>query len=371
MKWSLYLGKVAGIKLFIHWTFLILVAWVFISYYRMGFSFAEAMVGFAFVLTIFACVILHELGHALVARRYKIVTRNITILPIGGMANMERMPEKPAHELWVAIAGPLVNVVLAGIIYAYLKLSGTMPSLEELTATEEEQAVVFSGANFIFNLLFVNVLLFSFNLIPAFPMDGGRILRALLSFTMDRSKATQIAARIGQLLAIGFVFAGFFYSFWLIFIGIFIFLGAGGEASYEATKSILSGYRVGDVLMTKYSTLEPNDPLAKAVNILLDGQDQEFIVAEANEVKGVLTRKNIIQGLHEFGREGKVGQVMQTEFIHLAPEMELKEAFQLMMGIRSQIGPVSEQGRIVGVLDLENINELLLINQALKDNDRL
>ena len=128
MRGSLKLGRIAGIGVFVHWTFLILVAWIFISYYRMGYGMVEALIGFGFVLMVFVCVILHELGHALTARRYNIVTRNITILPIGGMANMERMPEKPGQELWVAIAGPLVNVALAIILYIYLKASGTMPA---------------------------------------------------------------------------------------------------------------------------------------------------------------------------------------------------------------------------------------------------
>jgi len=368
MKWSLYIGRISGIKLYIHWTFLILVAWIFIMYFRMGHGMKEALLGLGFVLTIFVCVILHELGHAFAARRYKIVTRNITILPIGGLANMERLPEKPARELWVAIAGPLVNMVLAILLYSILKLTGGMPNLADLEAAGEGgEQVLMGGGGFLFNLMFVNILLFAFNLIPAFPMDGGRMLRAILSFKMDRVKATRIAATIGQFLAILFVFAGLFYDFWLIFIGIFIFLGAGGEAAYEATKNILSGYSVRDVMMTKFTILSPEDPFSKVVHHLLDTQEQEFVIAEGHYIHGILTRKNLIKGLHDHGGGGNVAQAMQTEFLTFQPDMDLKEAFQQLMASDCAVAPVVNEGELMGIVDKENINELLMVRQALQN----
>jgi len=368
MKWSLYIGRISGIKLYIHWTFLILVAWVFMVYFRMGYGIKEALFGMVFVLAIFGCVILHELGHALAARRYKIVTKNITILPIGGLANMERLPEKPSRELWVAIAGPLVNLVIAAGIYIYLKVSGGMPSMEELKAAQEEGGqVMMGGGGFLFNLFVINIILSVFNLIPAFPMDGGRVLRALLSFRLDRVRATRIAASIGQLLAILFVFAGLFFNFWLIFIGVFIFLGAGGEAAYETTKGILSGYSVRDVMMTKYSVLSPDDPFSKVVQILLDTQEQEFVVAEGHFIHGILTRKNLIKGLHDHGGNGTISIAMQSDFITFSPDMDLKEAFQQLMASTCAVAPVVQDGELLGIVDKENINELLMVRQALSN----
>ena len=237
MKWSLNLGKVAGIKLTVHWTFIILIGWVFFMHYRMGHDMQQALIGVVFILALFVCVTLHELGHALTAKRFNIITQSITLLPIGGLAKMEKMPEKPIQELWVAIAGPLVNVVIAILLYVYLTISNSIPPLIDI------EHMQLQGTGFWFNLLIANVILALFNLIPAFPMDGGRVLRAILAFKLDRGKATKIAATIGQLLAISFVFFGFFSNIWLVFIGIFIYLGAGAEATFEATKSILTGHQ--------------------------------------------------------------------------------------------------------------------------------
>jgi Zn-dependent protease/predicted transcriptional regulator len=311
-------------------------------------------------------VILHEFGHALTARKFNIGTKSITILPIGGVASIERMPENPSQELWVAIMGPVVNVVIAMVLYLLLKVSGNIPETREFIELQQTQGSMNLGDYFLFNLMIVNIALVAFNLIPAFPMDGGRVLRALLSYGMDRSKATNVAARVGQFLAILFVFAGFYTNFWLVFIGIFIFLGAGGEATFEATKSILSGYRVRDVLMTKYTVLAPGDTLARAVQALLDGQEKEFLVGENEVISGVLTHNSIIKGLNEFGKDAPVSNIMRTDFITLQPDMELQEVYQRMMTDGYSVGPVYEESRLIGIVDRENINELVLVSKALE-----
>ena len=366
MKWTLYLGRIAGIKLFMHWTFIILIGWIFLMHFRMGHSIQDGLVGVGFILTIFGCVILHELGHALTARKFNIGTKSITILPIGGLASIERMPEKPRQELWVAIMGPVVNVIIALVLFLFLNLTGRVPTLEELTAMQEDQSSLIVGGYFLFNLMIVNIALVAFNMIPAFPMDGGRVLRALLSYRMDRAKATNIAARVGQFLAIVFVFAGFYTNFWLVFIGIFIFLGAGGEASYEATKSILADYKVRDVLMTQYTVLSPQDTLNQAVTALLDGQEKEFLVSEGGTVQGILTRNTIIKGLNEMGRDAPVSRVMRRDFITLNPDMELQEVYHKMLTNGCSVSPVYEGTQLIGVIDRENINELVLVDKALK-----
>ena len=363
MKWTLYLGKVAGIRMFIHWTFIILVVWIFLMHFRMNQSIEDGLLGVAFILIIFACVILHEFGHALTARKFNIGTKSITILPIGGVASIERMPEKPTQELLVAIMGPAVNVVIAVVLYLILKLTGNIPNTQQLM---EQQGSLNLRDSFTFNLMLVNVALVAFNLIPAFPMDGGRVLRALLSYRMERSKATNVAARVGQFLAIVFVFAGFYTNFWLVFIGIFIFLGAGGEATYEATKSVLADYRVRDVLMTKYTVLSPGDTMAQAVKALLDGQEKEFLVGDNETITGVLTRDSIIKGLNELGKDAPVSDVMRKDFINLQPDMELQEVYHRMMTNGCSVGPVYEGSRLIGIVDRENINELVLVNKALK-----
>ncbi len=359
MKWSWYMGKVGGVKLFVHWTFVLLVAWVFMMYYRMGNSVSDGLRGVLFILALFACVTLHELGHALAARRYRIVTRRITLLPIGGVAQMEKLPEKPMQEFLVAVAGPLVNVVLAAGLYGYLRMSGRLPTPDEIAAMQQGPP-----QNLVFNLLLANGMLAAFNLLPAFPMDGGRMARALLSLRMSRARATRIAASLGQLLAVAFVLLGLWGNIWLAFIGIFIFLSAGAEADYESARSLLAGYRVRDILMTRYFTLGATDNLDRAVERLLEGQETEFLVMEGDRVAGVLTRNDIIRGLSRFGRESTVDRVMQRDVPAFGPDTDLQEAFGTMTMKRVSIAPVLHDGRLIGTIDRDNISEFLLVRKA-------
>lgn len=360
MKWSLNLGKIAGIRLSVHWTFIILIIWIFIMHYNMGNGMMPALMGVVFILALFVCVTLHELGHAITAGRFNIVTKSITLLPIGGLAQMERMPEKPVQELLVAIAGPLVNVAIAILLFIYLQLSDGIQ-----LPLQMEQLQDLSGSGFWLNLFFANMVLAVFNLVPAFPMDGGRILRALLAFRFDRGKATKIAAGIGQMLAIAFVFLGFFSNIWLIFIGVFIYLGAEAEASFEVTKSALKPHTVRDVLMKNYSPVSPDESLQKVVNLLLDGQEQEFVVVENQVVTGVLTRKDLIKGLSEKGKNVPVSEVMQKDFLSLAPEEPLAEVFQQMILKNISVAPVIENGNMIGIVNRENIDELIMVKSAL------
>ena len=270
---------------------------------------------------------------------------------------MEKIPEKPMQELWVAIAGPMVNLALALLLFIYLSATSGFPSIETLK--------VLDASNFLFGLFTANIVLAVFNLIPAFPMDGGRVLRALLAFKFERAKATRIAANVGQLLAIGFVFLGFFSNIWLVFIGVFIYVGAESEAGYEETKSALSGYAVKDALMRRFTRLHPTDPLRKAVDALLDGQEREFIVAEGDAVKGILTRNRLIQGLADYGDSSPVSNAMRSDFVTLRPDMALEKIYHEMLSAGCEVAPVYEAGVLLGIVDKENIEELLLVRKAL------
>lgn len=358
MKGSIYIGKISRIKLFIHWTFIILIGWIFLMHFRMGHGSQQALGGIAFLLALFVCVTLHELGHALAARRYNFPTRHITLLPIGGVAQMEALPEKPAQELFVALAGPLVNMVIAFLLYIYLFTTGNAPQFTDITHL--------SHSDFWANLFTANITLAVFNLIPAFPMDGGRVLRALLAFKLDRGKATKIAASLGQVLAIVFIFFAFFGNIWLMFIGIFIYLGAGSEAAYEAEKSALSGLTVKDAMMTRYTILSPDDTLIKAVHHLLEGQDKEFLVGDGDNVAGVLTRKGIIKGMAQHGQQASLTKAMNKQFLMLRPKMDLQETYNTMMANNCTVNPVYENDQLIGVIDKENIMELIMVRDALK-----
>lgn len=360
MRWSLYIGKVFGIKIFIHWTFLILVLWIIQVQIFQGQKASEILVSIAFLFSVFACVVMHELGHALTAQRFNSKTKDIILLPIGGVARMENLPQKPMQELLVAVMGPAVNLVISGILFVILKLSNTFPSsLEGLNLT---------AANFWFQLFAVNIFLALFNFIPAFPMDGGRVLRALLSLRLSRVRATRIAAYAGQFIAILFVFFGFSYNPMLVFIGFLIFLGAQAEAKTEETISALRDVKVSDVVMRHYSVLQPHEPLSKAVDLLLDSQEHSFIVKENDEVKGTLSRKEIIEGLSKFGRDIPVSRVMHAGVVSLKTGDLVSDVMQKFSGNAEAIMPVFDGQKIIGILDTENITEFVQIQNSLKLN---
>lgn len=358
MNFSPRIARIRGIDVYLHWTFLIFIGWLLISNLNKGGNMAENLMSVWFILAIFGCVLLHELGHALAGMRYGIKTKNILLLPIGGVASMEKMPEKPAQELVVALAGPAVNLVIMILLIVYFQIAGGYP------ATPEEVSGNITSSNFLMHLLAVNGFLALFNLIPAFPMDGGRVLRALLAMRHTRAKATAIAASVGQILAIAFVFIGFFYNPMLIFIGLFIFLGAGAETNFESTRSVLSNYQVKDVLMHQFTTLHAFEKINKAIATLLDGQEKEFLVEQDNKIIGYLTRDDIIRGLQEKGQEASVGHIAQKNILVLSPDMPLQEAYEKMSQQNLPICPVMENGQLLGVLDMENIVELVMLEKA-------
>lgn len=232
MKWSWKIGEFAGIGVYMHATFLLLIGWVALSGWLQGRTVAAAAGAVAFILALFLCVVLHEYGHALTARRYGIKTRDITLLPIGGVARLERMPDNPRHELWVALAGPAVNVAIAGALGIWLLATTSLQYISPLSMT---------GGSFVERLLAVNISLVLFNLIPAFPMDGGRVVRALLATRLEYTRATQIAAMLGQGITLVLGFVGLFSNPLLVFVALFVWMGAAQEASMVQMKSALGG----------------------------------------------------------------------------------------------------------------------------------
>ncbi|MDB5312812.1 MAG: Zinc metalloprotease [Gemmataceae bacterium] len=357
MGWSWRIGRVAGIDVYVHFTFLLLLLWVALEHYLPSGDLAEALAGLVFVLAIFGVVVLHELGHALAARRYGIRTRDITLLPIGGVARLERMPEDPRQELVVALAGPAVNVVIAAGMYAGLALEQGLAPLAE---------VIRVGGGFADQLFWVNVSLAVFNLLPAFPMDGGRVLRALLAMRLDYVRATQVAARVGQGMALLFGFLGLFGNPFLLFIALFVWLGAAQEASLVQIRMALDGIPVGRVMITDVRVLGPADSLAKALEYLRAGFQQDFPVVENGRLVGVLTRDDLVTGLGRYGPAGRVGDVMHREFITADPREMLQTAFVRLQEHGCHTLPVVEDGRLVGLVTADNLAEVLMIREALR-----
>src|SRR5687768_10181493 len=250
MRWQWKLGTFAGIDVFVHATFLLLIVWIGYSYWLQYGTIAKVVEGILFILALFICVVLHEYGHALTARRYGIKTRDITLYPIGGVARLERLPDRPIEELWVALAGPAVNVVIAAVLIGYLALTNGLTSLTDLSMAQ---------GSFIERLIVVNLYLVLFNLIPAFPMDGGRVLRALLALKLDYVQATQIAATIGQGIALLFGFIGLFTNSFLLFIALFVWIGAGQEASMVQVRHSLGGIPITRAMQTDFQILSRSE----------------------------------------------------------------------------------------------------------------
>lgn len=352
--------KVAGIGLYIHVTFFILLIWIGAMYYLPRHQVIDAFYGLAFVVALFAIIVLHELGHALTARRFGIQTRDITLLPIGGMARLERMPEDPRQELLVAAAGPAVNVVLAVIFFVALFLMGqpAFPiSIDDISIL---------SPNFLRRMLLVNVVLVLFNLLPAFPMDGGRVLRALLAMKMDYIRATQVAAVVGQIMAFIFGFIGLFTNPFLVFIAIFVWLGAAAESNMVQMKAGLGSIPVSRVMITDFKALKADEPLAQAAECLVSGYQQDFPVVDGDEkILGLLTRTRLVDGLAKNGETTPVGNVMETGFEAAHPSETAEAAFVRLQHSNSHSMPVLRDGKLLGMITTENVGEFLMVQAAL------
>jgi Zn-dependent protease/CBS domain-containing protein len=353
MRWSIKIARVAGIEVRLHLTFLLFLAWIGFSYYQRGGSTA-AVEGVVFLLALFGCVLLHEFGHALAARAFGIRTPDITLLPIGGVARLQRMPDQPWQELIVALAGPAVNVVIAVVLVFWL---GQRTDVEHLQRLNEP------GAALLAKLASVNIGLVLFNLIPAFPMDGGRVLRSLLAMALPYSRATQIAAWIGQALAFVFGFAGLFTNPMLIFIAFFIFLGAQQEAALAQIKDIALSVPVSEAMMTQLVRLPPQATLDDAVEALLRTSQHEFpVVEDDGRILGVLTRDDLIAALKRHGAHAPVVDFMRRELPVVAAHDPFDDAFREMQACGCPALPVVDrQGRFVGLITPENVGEMMLV----------
>ncbi|GAB5525889.1 MAG: site-2 protease family protein [Roseivirga sp.] len=358
MKSSFYLGQFAKIKVFIHWTFLILIGYIIYSGVSAGQNPEEIGWHILFILTIFFCVVLHEFGHALMGQRFGFKTKDIILLPIGGLARFEKLPENPRQEFRVAIAGPMVNFIIAFILY--------LSNPSRLSELMDQELTSVNAANFLTLLWLVNLSLGLFNLIPAFPMDGGRIFRAFLSIFQPREKATKIAASVGFVIALVFIFLGLFYNPFLIILGAFIILAASSESTMVSTQALLEGHTAGEIVMHSFASLDQNLTIAEASEAILDGQANNFTITTAtNEIIGTLKRGQIIKALARPELHVQaVTYIMDPVSQTIAADTPLKDLYTNEL-IRSNIMmPVTYQGMVIGVINFENIMEFLAIKQA-------
>jgi Zn-dependent protease len=362
MKWSWKLADVAGIGVYIHVTFLLIVLWVAVGEWSRNGSAGAVLSGTLFLLALFACVLLHELGHALTARRYGIQTRDITLLPIGGVARLERMPEDPRQELAVALAGPAVNVAIASVLFLVMIVTGNADPFREIDLI---------GGKFLARLMGINMALAIFNLLPAFPMDGGRVLRALLATRMEYTRATRVAALVGQGFAFLLGFIGLLGNPVLVFIALFVWMGAEQESSMVQVRSALGGIPMARAMITEFRTLAPSDTLQRAVDLVLSGSQQDFPVVDADAVVGVLTRADLFRVLSQRGPDASVADVMKRDFQVVDAGEMLETAFRRLQGCDCRVIPVVSRGQLVGMVTPENMGEFLMIQAAIERAGRL
>ena len=356
MAWSLRIATIAGTEVRVHITFSLLLIYIWVMHYMIGGATA-AWWGIVFILTVFACVLLHEFGHVLAARYFGIRTPDITLLPIGGLARLERMPEQPGQELVIAMAGPLVNVVIAFLLIAFMAGDVDMAHLEQVEDPRE---------GLLARLAAVNIFLVVFNLIPAFPMDGGRMLRALLAFRLPWARATQIAAIIGQGLAFVLGFIGLFYNPILIFIAIFVYLAAAAEAQNAQIRDLASSILTGDVMVREFATLPESATISDAIDALLATTQHEFpVVGSGGALRGVLTRDGMIRALREQGPGVRVLDVMRTEIPAIHHRCPLQDALRLLQdNAAPAVAVLDGAGRLIGLVTHELIGEMMMVRSA-------
>jgi Zn-dependent protease/CBS domain-containing protein len=315
--------------------------------------------GLLFTLALFACVVLHEFGHALTARHYGIGTRDITLLPIGGVSHLERVPDQPKQEFYVALMGPVVSIAIALVLYLALRISGTAVSLEAFSS--------WTAASFAVRLMSANVMLAVFNLLPAFPMDGGRIFRALLARFMAPAKATRIAAGVGHGIAVLFAVFGLFTNPFLVLIALFIWMGASQEASMVQMKSALEGVSARQIMITNFVSLAPDNALARAVELILHGSQQDFPIVQDGRLVGMLSNKDLLNGLSQRGAESPISQAMRQDCPVLAADDDLQTVLEKLQSSNCRVLPVVDRGELVGLFAVDNLAEFVRVRSALNN----
>src|SRR5215211_3644384 len=361
MGGSFKIGRAFGIDVKVHWSFFLLLA--FFGYLAFGDSgsFVDALVTVGIVVVLFFCVLLHEFGHSLVAIRLGSEVQDITLLPIGGLARMKSLPERPIDEVKVAVAGPLVNVFFG----LALLFGGNLSVPKDILSGVGSLGQVFA------TLGMINVVLVIFNMIPAFPMDGGRVLRGLLATRLGPLRATDISSTVGQAFAILFILFGFFSNnFLLAIVGFFVFLGASGEAQLVRQREQLRGLTVADVMGTKGRTeiVTPYHNFGQILDSVIHGYQEDFpVLDEEGHLIGIITRNEIMAAAHSPDRYATVRDLMKTEFPTLSPDADLfTEGNRILQESGLKALPVVRDGNLVGMLTVDDAGQAALLRDHRK-----
>ncbi|HNP71482.1 MAG TPA: site-2 protease family protein [Kouleothrix sp.] len=360
MNWSFRFARVAGIDIKIHITFFLILglgAWQWGSRFGM----AGVMFGILLMILLFVCVTLHELGHSVVAQRFGVPVREIVLLPLGGVALMTRNPSRPLHELLIAAAGPLVNVVIALVLFVATGMANPLAVLNGDGLVASQQPALSFGL-LLGWLLAANVSLVLFNLIPAFPLDGGRMLRAVLAMVTSQQRATRIAASIGQLLAIGLGVYGFLSgNIVLMLVALFVFFGAGQEQVATQARTVLETRRVGDAYNKHALTLQVGDRVSKVADYILTSYQPDFAVLQGGQLLGIVTRDDVLRALASTPADAYVTSIMQRDFVRVEAQNTLEAARTTMAERGARVAAVYAAGDYLGLVSLDDIAEAFAI----------
>ncbi len=354
VRWSLSIGSVKGTEIRVHFTFLLFIMWLGTALYAQGGP-QTAANGLAFILLLFACVVLHEFGHILMARRFGIGTRDVVLLPIGGMSRLEQIPEAPSQELQIALAGPAVSIVLA---FLFAMSAQDIPTAVEFPASDAPGLMA--------QLAAANLMLAAFNLLPAFPMDGGRVLRALLAARLGHARGTRIAASAGQIFAIFFGLIGLVFGHAvLVLVALFIYIAAGAEAGLSRMRDVTDGMTAADLMVTELLTLPSHARIADAVEMLVRTGQQEFPILETNgQLLCILTRDGMISALHKGGDQSLAIDAADRTLASLAPRQGATRGIQFLQQGASAVPVIDGEGRLLGLITWDNLRDHMLVADA-------
>lgn len=364
MRWSIPVGRVSGITVRLHMTFLLLLAFI-----ALGGFIDEGVRGAAWALSlvclIFLCIALHELGHGVVAQQLGVEVKSITLLPIGGVAALKSIPENPWHEIAITLAGPVVNAVIATLL---LPFTGLPAHLFFITMPHDVAGLLEA-------IVTANITLFLFNFIPAFPMDGGRLLRAVLALVVPYGRATAVAATVGQGLAVVSILLGFHLwpspnALWLIVIGAFIFVAAEGEEKMVRLRGLLREVDVQDLMRPEPATLSLLDTVADGLKRVYQTGQDDFPVMDADRLVGLATRQAMVEAMTTGEGHVPVAEIMDTVTLAASPRTKVSQVYEKMLSEGRSSVPVVQDDRLVGLLATDNVTRYVLVNSAVSPRRR-
>jgi Zn-dependent protease/CBS domain-containing protein len=360
MGWSFRIAQVSGIAIKVHVTFFLILILGAVQWGSITGTIEGALFGVVLMVLLFTCVTLHELGHSLVALRFGIPVREITLLPLGGVSTITKNPDKPLHELLIAIAGPLVNVVIAAILFLAVGGFSNVNILDGrgLLLSQAQPSLM----GLLMWLLAANVTLVAFNLIPAFPLDGGRVLRALLAMVLGYRRATRVASIFGQVIAIGLgIFGLLDGNFILMLIAVYVFFGAGQETATAEAKTVLTTLRVGDAYNKNALTLAIGDRASKVVDYLLTSYQPDFAVLQGSNLLGVVTRNDVLQALASSTNDPFATEIMERNVLKVDASKTLQEVAEVMAQQSARVAAVYNGSTYLGLTSVEDISEAFTI----------